>query len=174
MSIEKLTDADYNGKGVTGLADTPGLSTLEMQQKLDELSRSVVGPKVNEVIDALNTAYVVATGTEGIWTYRTWSDDTMECWGTVSAAVAAAATADGGVYCTGQTDFAAQADPAKYGAAPACMPLLNAAGAWLRVAEPGTTEQSPSFQLVRSTAGAAGTADVQLYVIGRLYRPDPV
>ena len=56
MSIEKLTDADYNVKGVTGLADTPGLSTLEMQQKLDELSRSVVGPKVNEVIDALNTA----------------------------------------------------------------------------------------------------------------------
>ena len=33
MSIEKLTDADYNGKGVTGLADTPDILCLRAQGK---------------------------------------------------------------------------------------------------------------------------------------------
>lgn len=174
MSIEKLTDADYNGKGVTGLADEPGLSTLEMQQKIDELSRSVVGPKVNEVIDALNRAYVTESGTDGIWTYRIWSDHTIECWGMISAELAAADRADGGVYCTGNTDFAAQTYPMRFASVPVCVPLPNIPGAWLRVAEAGTDTASPAFQVVRSTVGAAGTAAVQLYVTGQAYQAEPV
>ena len=31
----------------------------------------------------LNTNLVVETGTEGMWTYRKWSDGTAECWGMV-------------------------------------------------------------------------------------------
>ena len=168
MQIEKLTDADYNGKGVTGMADTPGLSALEMQQKIDELSRSVIGPKVNEVIDAVNRAYVVTGGSDGIWTYRQWSDGTVECWGTVSADATAVSVADGGVYCTGKTDFAAQTYPVEFGSVPVCTATLNAAGAWLRVTEPGTAAQTPGFQMVRSTVGNAGTAAMQMYAVGRL------
>lgn len=54
MAIEKLTDASFVGKGVTGMADMQKLSASAMQQKLDELARDVLAPKLNEVIDALN------------------------------------------------------------------------------------------------------------------------
>ena len=54
MSFTKITDADLVGKGVTGLPDTPGLSTTEMQKKFDELSKDVIIPAFNKVVDALN------------------------------------------------------------------------------------------------------------------------
>lgn len=38
MSFTNITDEELEGKGVTGLPDTPGLSTTEMQQKFDEYS----------------------------------------------------------------------------------------------------------------------------------------
>lgn len=38
MSFTNITDEELEGKGVTGLPDTPGLSTIEMQQKFDEYS----------------------------------------------------------------------------------------------------------------------------------------
>lgn len=54
MAFEKITDASLVNKGVTGLPDVPGLSTAEMQAKFDELSRDVIIPKLNEIVDGLN------------------------------------------------------------------------------------------------------------------------
>lgn len=54
MAFNNITKADTNNKGVTGLADTPGLSAAEMQKKFDELSTDVIIPKYNEVVDTLN------------------------------------------------------------------------------------------------------------------------
>lgn len=31
------------------------------------------------------SAYIVESGTSGIWTYRKWSDGTAECWGRTSS-----------------------------------------------------------------------------------------
>ena len=53
MSIEKLLTADFTGKGVSGLPDTPNLSAGEMQAKFDELAKDVLAPKLNEVIDEI-------------------------------------------------------------------------------------------------------------------------
>lgn len=54
MAISKLMDADFTGKGVTGLADIPNLSANEMQRKFDEIGREVLAPKLNEVIHGVN------------------------------------------------------------------------------------------------------------------------
>lgn len=54
MAFEKITDTSLVNKGVTGLPDVPGLTTAEMQAKFDELSRDVIIPKLNEIVDGLN------------------------------------------------------------------------------------------------------------------------
>lgn len=53
MALTKITSADTYNKGVVGLADTPGLGVLEMQQKFDELATDVIIPKFNNLIDEL-------------------------------------------------------------------------------------------------------------------------
>ena len=54
MAFEKITENSLVNKGVTGLPDVPGLTTTEMQTKFDELSRDVIIPKLNEIVDGLN------------------------------------------------------------------------------------------------------------------------
>ena len=53
MAFNKITSDDTQNKGVTGLPDTPNLSTADMQKKFDELSLSVIIPKFNALIDDL-------------------------------------------------------------------------------------------------------------------------
>lgn len=49
--VNKITAEDLINKGVIGLPDVPGLTTIEMQKKLDEISRDVIIPRFNELID---------------------------------------------------------------------------------------------------------------------------
>ena len=49
----KITDADLLNKGNLGMPDTPNLTTAQMQAKLDELSRDVIIPKFNNLVDEL-------------------------------------------------------------------------------------------------------------------------
>ena len=53
MALTKILPADVSGKGVVGLADTPGLSTADMQAKFDELALDVIVPKHNALADEL-------------------------------------------------------------------------------------------------------------------------
>ena len=48
----KISSADRTGKGVTGLPDTPGLSTGDMQARLDSLANLSID-KFNAVVDAV-------------------------------------------------------------------------------------------------------------------------
>lgn len=48
----KITVADRTGKGVTGLPDTPGLSTGDMQARFDSLGNLAID-KFNAVVDAV-------------------------------------------------------------------------------------------------------------------------
>ncbi len=73
----KITSTDRTGKGVTGLPDTPGLSTGDMQARFDSLANLSID-KFNAVVDAVGdvisnddtkiptmaaiVAYVVAMG----------------------------------------------------------------------------------------------------------------
>ena len=53
MSFRKIEQTDLKGKGVTGLPDTPRLSTDAMQKKFDELAKDVIIPIYNEMIAQL-------------------------------------------------------------------------------------------------------------------------
>lgn len=48
----KISSADRSGKGVTGLPDTPGLSTGDMQARFDSLGNLAID-KFNAVVDAV-------------------------------------------------------------------------------------------------------------------------
>ena len=54
--MNKITDQDLANRGVIGLPDVPGLTTEEMQRKLEEIAREILIPKVNELVEGLNNA----------------------------------------------------------------------------------------------------------------------
>lgn len=51
----KISESDLEGKGVYGQPDVPGLSAEEMQEKVEEIVRSVAITKINEIIDYVLT-----------------------------------------------------------------------------------------------------------------------
>ncbi|MBP0980264.1 MAG: hypothetical protein J6Q18_01735, partial [Oscillospiraceae bacterium] len=51
MGYNKITENDLVGKGVVGQQDTPALSALEMQNKVEEIVRDVVIPAYNRLVD---------------------------------------------------------------------------------------------------------------------------
>lgn len=51
--MKKITAEILAGKGVVGLADTPGLSKEEMQRKMDEIGKDVLVPAYNELVEEL-------------------------------------------------------------------------------------------------------------------------
>ena len=64
FSDNKITVADLTGKGVAGMADTPNLTTAQMQQKLDEIAKEVIPPKFNALcddLDATNFASIITS-----------------------------------------------------------------------------------------------------------------
>ena len=61
--ISKITEDMLIGKGVTGLPDAPELSTLEMQEKFDELSIDVIIPHINQMCDEIDAAVDGAAST---------------------------------------------------------------------------------------------------------------
>ncbi len=57
MSLKKITDAERNNVCVTGLPDVPGLSTREMQQRIDGLGNLAID-RLNELIDVVNNGKI--------------------------------------------------------------------------------------------------------------------
>ena len=55
MSIvdNKITNSGLANKGNVGMADTPNLTTAQMQAKLDEIPVEVIIPHFNSLIDSL-------------------------------------------------------------------------------------------------------------------------
>ena len=53
--IKKIHEADLEGLGVIGQPDIPGLSALEMQQKVEEVARSGIIPAYNAMVDDLQS-----------------------------------------------------------------------------------------------------------------------
>lgn len=53
--IKKIHESDLEGLGVIGQPDIPGLSALEMQQKVEEVARSGIIPAYNAMVDDLQS-----------------------------------------------------------------------------------------------------------------------
>lgn len=54
MEYKKITENDLVGKGVVGQPDTPALSALEMQNKVEEVVRDVVIPAFNGLVGVVS------------------------------------------------------------------------------------------------------------------------
>lgn len=57
VTLPTIEDSDLVNKGVLGQADTPGLSTEEMQTKVEEVPRSVIIPKFKALVTALISTF---------------------------------------------------------------------------------------------------------------------
>ena len=51
MELNKILESDLAGKGVLGQPDVPGLPADKMQEKIEEIVRTVAIAKINEIID---------------------------------------------------------------------------------------------------------------------------
>jgi hypothetical protein len=86
---DKLMNAE---SGSTVVAPTP----------IFDWSRTDFNFNVPVTIQGGSVPTIVAQGTSGIWTYRTWSDGTAECWGKKDVSVTFPSTANwGSLYTTG-------------------------------------------------------------------------
>ena len=50
----EITERDLANKGVSGLPDVPGLTTEAMQKKFDEISKELLVPRFNEMVQEVN------------------------------------------------------------------------------------------------------------------------
>ena len=57
MAYKKITEEDLLNKGVVGMADTPELSTADMQAKFEELTKEVVIPAFNNLVEELTNSF---------------------------------------------------------------------------------------------------------------------
>ena len=63
MELRKILDSDLTGKGVVGQSDTPGLSALDMQKKVEEIAREVIIPIFNQNVQTLEENAGATDGT---------------------------------------------------------------------------------------------------------------
>lgn len=70
MALKNITETDLANKGVIGQPDSPQLSALEMQQKVEEVVRSVAIPAINQhatqLASASGAGEIGATAVEGL------------------------------------------------------------------------------------------------------------
>ena len=58
--------SDFYNKGNYGKPDRPGLSTTEMQKVMDEIARTIIAPRINQIIDDLLAIADGASGADNI------------------------------------------------------------------------------------------------------------
>lgn len=69
------------------------------QQYLDKAGLTYFWNKIKTLFVSTDTPHIVSSGASNGWTYRIWSDNTMEMWGTATDSTASN-TSDGGGYRT--------------------------------------------------------------------------
>ena len=71
----EITEQDLANKGVSGLPDVPGLTTAAMQKKFDEISRELLVPRFNEMVQELRTVLYIESFDSSTGTLVTRSAD---------------------------------------------------------------------------------------------------
>lgn len=66
MALAKIVESDLVGHTVVGQADTPGLSVEDMQLAIEAISRGVIIPKYNAMVDALKSTAEGDSGAQNI------------------------------------------------------------------------------------------------------------
>ena len=125
------------------------------------------------LVRILSTPMVLETGTDGIWTYRKWSDGTAECWGKISTTYTNSKGWGGGKY----MDFGTKTFPTNLFTA---QPILTA------IANKPNGSGMPFFSALGvSSTGFNGyiyddnvnqtgyTVEVMVYAVGKWATLDP-
>lgn len=136
----------------------------------------MVNINVKKVLEKLlSTRMVIESGTDGIWTYRKWSDGTAECWGKY--------TATGTINNTWGSCFTGLATTLTYPqdlfkAAP--LVQITSEGdsgyaTWTYSQTKGSATQTPQFTFIRATTGGTGniTVTANIYAAGQWASVDP-
>lgn len=132
----------------------------------------MVNINVKKVLEKLlSTRMVIESGTDGIWTYRKWSDGTAECWGVFSNTTSHYATVFGGYgYNSGTVNFPQNL----FQSAP--IPTFSARiGNGFAVTGTQTnslTNTSSNFYAVSSASGSQ-TCYWYIYLVGKWATLDP-
>lgn len=118
---------------------------------------------------------IVSQGTSGIWTYRTYSDGTAECWGKIAVSSTNITTAFGSMYrCPDLWQWNTHAYPVTFKQAPVLEMIYqsnNGNGATLWTVS-GSTDYSikyvPSAFLFRPTSATGTTGNINIYAKGNI------
>ena len=113
----------------------------------------------------LNTPLVIERGTNGMWTYRKWSDGTAECWGVKSLGSKAITTAYGnGFYAQADTISFPSGLFASISAVTSSLKDGAGYGAWF---DQSTTSASALVGYTYGVKSITLTLTVDVYAIGK-------
>lgn len=105
FTIPELSYTDSYAISVTAtdkLMSATSDSSVVAPEPIFDWSRTDFNFNVPVTIQGGSVPTIQSQGTAGIWTYRTWSDGTAECWGKKGVSVTFPSTANwGGLYTTG-------------------------------------------------------------------------
>lgn len=87
--LSKASDNAIANKAVTEAFDNENKELAKRElvsNKVDSFSEAITEDKAKAQYPSIeclkNMVHIVESGTDGIWSYRKWSDGTAECWGT--------------------------------------------------------------------------------------------
>ena len=79
IRIRNEGDTIIGGNKVT-ISNLYAVNDMQMESNINVGGNVVIGGNLS-INSNLLSSFVTETGTDGIWTYRKWSDGTAECWG---------------------------------------------------------------------------------------------
>ena len=112
-------------------------------------------------------AYITEEGTEGIWTWRKWSDGVAECWGTMSQTITGWATW-GNLYEGTASTHTATYPNGLFSSAPDFWAngKGSSIGYVVETYSSGSATTTPEVYAVRGNSGSTGTINISLYAKG--------
>lgn len=167
----KVIFPDYNSTGTYKIVKTTWnvLENRYEEMELGELSTTLAEALGIDSSSGSKSAaaIVLEAGTNGIWTYRKWSDGTAECWGTYITPSLALSRAYGSLYIhpsdsiTGGTAY-----PFTFTSAPKEFHTMKNANTWVMEGAGATTTNTAQFWIIAPVARTAQIYSVNIHAIG--------
>ena len=115
------------------------------------------------------TAFVVSQGTEGIWSYRKWSDGTAECWGTSALRTVSSWSQWGGIYYGNPYNVYDTYPSGLFTELPSCQAQIgqSSGDCYLVKGASGDATKTCAFYPARGTSGGSFSYTVAYYAVGK-------
>ena len=113
---------------------------------------------------------VIESGTDGVWTYRKWSDGTAECWGQVTKSGTWRAWGSSTLYELTQTTYTHDYPSGLFSETPVCIATFegNGTGGMIEAYGGGSKDHTVGLVIVRTSAPSVKTGfKVNIYARGK-------